>query len=536
MIFPRKRGRAWVALSSIAVLLLVAAAVPSARRWWSSDADGRQYARLLDEDSAGAEIDAETESQIKAFCGDCHPVPRPESYHRDVWHYEVEMGYGFYGQSGRTDLKPPPMHRTVKYFRSRAPEQLSYHEPKEADAKFRASFTVERIDQDPSAKVRPGIAGLRWTRLRADRGPLLLASDMGSGEVKTLDLGDARRTVRRLAQLNNPCHVEPCDLDGDKSVDLLVADLGSYAAMDHDRGRVVWLRQNERTGQFEEVVLASGLGRVADVRPIESDSHGNLDLVVAEFGWRRTGKILLLRNVASDRQRPRFETEVLDPRTGTIHVPVCDLNGDGRPDFVALISNESESVEAYLNQRNGKFHRQTLWRAPDLTFGSSGIELVDLDGDGDLDILYANGDAFDNMYLPPWHGIQWLENLGGVQFKYHRLTDMPGAGLALAGDLDGDGDLDILAVSFLPTDLKPETAAAKTFASIVLLEQMSPGRFVHHTLETGFACHAAAVLGDFNGDGRLDFAVGTHAAGDRTKQLGRTWLTVWWNRGNAPGE
>ena len=257
---------------------------------------------------------------------------------------------------------------------------------------------------------------------------------MMSAFVSAPDLRDPKRRLRHLAQLNNPCHIEPCDLDGDGNIDLLVTDLGGFYAADLDRGRVVWLRQDGRSGEFEEVVLASGLGRVADARPIDLEGTGKLDVVVAEFGWYRTGKILLLKNVAARGQRPRFEPEELDPRGGTVHVPVCDLNSDGRQDFLALVSNEHECVEAFLNQGNGTFHRQTLWRAPDLTFGSNGIRLVDLNGDGKIDILYTNGDAFDNDYLSPWHGVQWLENLGNMKFQYHRLTDMPGACVALAGD------------------------------------------------------------------------------------------------------
>ena len=529
---PRKHGRPRVALLSIAGLLIVGAATVAAWRWRSAWARDEQYSRLLNEDAADVAVDAETESRIKAFCGDCHAMPRPESFHRDQWHGEVEIGYGYYGRSGRTDLTAPPMYQTVAYFRSRAPEQLVYPEPEEAETKFHASFSIERIDSDPSAKVPLGIAGLRWAKLRADSGPVIVASDMISGEVTALDLADPQRRVRRLARLNNACHVEPCDLEGDGSIGLLVADLGSFTATDHDRGRVVWLRQDKRTGRFDPVVLASGLGRVTDVRSIDTGGTGKLDLVVAEFGSYRTGKILLLRNVSSRGQPLRFQPELLDPRTGTIHVPVCDLNRDGRPDFVALVSNESESVDVFLNQGDGKFHRQMLWQAPDLAFGSSGIELVDLDGDGDLDVVYANGDAFDNMYLSPWHGVQWLENLGNLEFKHHRLTEMPGATVALAGDFDGDGDLDILVVSLLPSGLGPEPAATRQFPSVVLLEQASPGHFVRHTLERGLPCHGAVVVGDFNHDGRLDFAVGTFSIGKGGNDLGNTWLTVWWNRGN----
>jgi hypothetical protein len=529
------KRRLRLVLWSAALTVILVPAVLAAWQWWSGRARA-DYARLLQEPADGADVGAEMESRIKSFCGDCHAMVLPESFPRDAWHEEVIKGYRIYVFSGRTDLKPPPVQATVAYFRSRAPVEIALPQPEEAPTAFRASFVTERIDVEPGARRPPAIAGLRWAKLRADSPPVILASDQATGEIKSLEFSGPKWRVRRLAQLDSPCHVEPCDLDRDGTIDLLVADLGTLTAMDHDRGKVVWLRQDARSGTFEKVVLASGLGRVADVRPIDTNGTGKLDLVVAEFGQYRTGTISLLRNVASPGRRPRFEPEVLDLRTGTIHVPVVDINGDGRTDFLALVSNESESVEAFLNQAGGKFHRQTLWRAPDLTFGSQGIEVVDLNADGKMDVLYPNGDAFDNGYLSPWHGVQWLENLGDMQFKYHRLTDMPGATVALAGDFDGDGDLDILVVSYLPHNLKYDPETTRQFASIVLLEQVSPGRFVRHTLERGLLCHAAVVAGDFNGDGRLDFAVGTHVMGLRARELGRAWLTVWWNQGNRSGK
>lgn len=556
----RKYGRARTILLTVATLATCGAVVWVIWQRWS-DSAATQPGERLGEKSGYVANAVAVEARIRAFCGDCHAMPRPESFPRDAWQIEVEKAYRNYVDSGRTDLDPPAMGQAVEFYRSRAPEAVLYPEPTEADTPLRTSFQAERLDLDPDQQATAAIAGLCWTALGSNQSPVLLASDMFSGRVTALDLGNsvgcsvstvgARREVltehptclvpgspqrktRLLAQLNNPCHLEPSDLDGDGAIDLVVADLGSYDVRDHDLGRVVWLRQDGRTGRFDEVVLASGLGRVADVRPIALDSSGTLGLVVAEFGWFRTGGVLLLTNLASPGQPPRFEPQVVDPRTGAIHVPVCDLDRDGRLDFLALVSNESECVEAFLNQGNGKFHRETLWQAPDLSFGSSGIELVDLDGDGDLDVLYANGDSFDNMYVTPWHGVQWLENRGQAQFEYHRLADMSGACVTRAGDFDGDGDLDILVVAFLPPGLKPDWLGERQLPSIVLLEQTSPGHFVRHTLERGFPCHAAAAIGDFNHDGRLDFAVGNHAGGHRANALGRTWLTLWWNQGNTP--
>jgi len=526
-----KHRRIFTILAVVAVAAICGVLPWAIRQEWSGSASKEPYEGLLWEEAGSVAADAALESRIRAFCGDCHAVPRPESFPRDAWQAEVEKGQKFYLDSGRTDLDPPPMAQTVAYFRSRAPEAISYSEPHDADTPLRVTFQQERLDRAPDVKTSTAIAGLCWTALNSKQPPSLVASDMFSGEVTAHDLGGPQPTARLVGQLNNPCHIEPCDLDGDGALDLLVADLGSRSARDHDLGRAIWLRQDGRTGRFEEVVLASGLGRVADVRPIALDSSGRLHLVVAEFGWSLTGGVLLLKNVASPGETPRFEPEVLDPRAGTVHVPVCDLDRDGRPDFLALVSNESECVEAFLNQGGGKFHRQTLWQAPDLTFGSSGIQPVDLDGDGDLDILYANGDAFDNMRFSPWHGVQWLENRGAMQFAYHRIADMFGAEVVQAGDFAGDGALASLLAAFVPPDLTPDWLAASPLPSVVLLEQTSPGRFARHTLERGFPCHAAVVAGDFNPDGRRDFAVGNHAGGLRHGALGRTWLTIWWNRG-----
>src|SRR5207247_250078 len=107
------------------------------------------------------------------------------------------------------------------------------------------------------------------------------------------------------------------------------------------------------------------------------------------------------------------------------------------------ISQEHETVVAFLNDGKGQFTPQTLYTAPHPAYGSTGIQLVDLDGDGKLDVLYTNGDSMEKQYLQPFHGIHWLQNEGTYPFTDHLLTSMYGVHRAVAADLTGKGKLDI---------------------------------------------------------------------------------------------
>ncbi len=530
-----RRKHRFVRAKWLGIAALLACLVVGFFFWLTPSSRVKLYQALLSQQdgSQSVVLDEDIELRIQAFCGDCHAVPRPQSIPRDAWHEWVIRGYEVYARSGRTDLDPPPMHQAVAYYRSHAPEQLEFSNPAEAPTELRATFVVERLPFEPVADLPPANSHLRWTRLAPDDDPVLLTCDMRYGSVTAVDLRGRERRSRVLAQLNNPCHVEACDLDGDDAIDLVVADAGTEFGVDHDLGRVVWLRRLGPKDSFEEVTLASGLGRPTDVQPADLDGDGFLDLLVADFGAYQTGKIEVLRNVDASAGRPSFETVVLDTRPGTIHVPIHDFNRDGRPDFVALVSQEYEHVEVFLNQGDAQFNIHRLWAAPDLTFGSSGIELVDLDQDGDMDILYTNGDVLVSDYASPAHGVQWLENLGELQFAYHRLTDMPGAYRALAGDVDLDGDLDVVTVAMFSRDVRPPKVARAPFASIMCLEQTEPGQFVRHTLETGFTRHATLEMADFDNDGDLDFAAGTFSV---QKQEFSHWLAIWWNQMIAAGD
>jgi FG-GAP-like repeat len=451
-----------------------------------------------------------TFEQVRQFCGvGCHGYPPPDSFPRSAWRKEVEQGFHFANRA-TPGHRGPSLEGVIAYYENRAPLELAL--PSRPVAPGQPCIRWERRGHAmPGRDPFPEIVNVNLVRLTPGGKLQILVCECdplkNEGRVLLVDPHVDPPTWKVLAKVPAPAHAEVVDLDGDGNIDIIVACLGQFFPTDEKVGSVVWLR-GRGDGTFEPTTLLRDVGRVADVQAADFHGNGKLDLIVAEFGWRQTGSILLLENRTTDWSKPQFVPRVLDDRHGTIHVPVADLNGDGRPDFVALISQEHETVVAFLNEGGGKFRKEVIYAAPHPAYGSSGIQLVDLDGDGDLDVLYTNGDVLDKPFLlKPYHGVHWLENCGRYPFTHHRLADMPGVMRAVAADVDGDGDMDIIAVSYLPAEEFPRRNELDLDA-VLWLEQTTKGTFVRRPLETKSCDHFTCAIGDLMGDGRPSLVVG----------------------------
>ncbi len=476
-------------------------------------------------------LPADIEQQVHTFCGACHAYPPADSFPRKHWRAEVERGYRFFDQSG-LPLTPPRLRHVIRYYQERAPED--YPPATIIPASKPLGVKFDRLSYPPPTDSRPMISNVSAVKFPSGvvdaatiaRAPwTLLACDMEGGRILSLRPTDPTPAWKVIATVPHPAHAEVIDLDGDGILDILVSDLGSFPPTDRRCGSVVWLR-GKPDGSFESFTLLQNVGRVADARAADFRGTGKLDIIVGVFGLHTTGEIIFLENKTTDWKKPTFEPSVIDPRHGTIHVPIVDLNGDGKPDFVALISQEYETVVAFLNEGGGKFRQKELYSAPHPGWGSSGIQLVDLNGDGKLDVLYTNGDILDEPYLwKPYHGVQWLENKGDLKFEYHRIADMYGVHNAVAARATGGKLPDILAVSFLPADKFPERDARKADA-VVLFEQVSPGKFERHTITAGSCDAVVCVAADLYGTGRDDLVVGNFSSPTTDHPV-----TIWKNAG-----
>jgi hypothetical protein len=342
-------------------------------------------------------------------------------------------------ESGLSGLDTAPF---VTYFESRAPEALetpaSWPEAVSGSVRFR-----RRMLSPKGALPVPIVASARLLDVDGDGRLEIVVCDMGHGVVL---LGSPARDgseLREIAKVPSPVHAAVADLDRDGGSDLLVADVGAFLPGDHEKGAVVWLRADGKGG-FEKRVLADRLPRVTDVEAADFDADGDLDLVVAASGYHVGGGLLLYENRTTDWREPRFVPTVLDERSGVVQATPADLDGDGRTDLVALIARQHQAVVAFLNRGAPAFEKRTLFTAPTPAWGSTGLELVDLDGDSDLDLLLTNGDTLEDASVKPYHGVRWLENRGSDSWARHDLAALPGAQRAVAKDLDGDSDMDVV--------------------------------------------------------------------------------------------
>ena len=308
-------------------------------------------------------------------------------------------------------------------------------------------------------------------------------------------------TERIIAEnIPGPAHVQAADLNGSGRLDVLVASMGQIMP-NNDRIGAVIVLENIDNREFRPHVLLENAARVTDVRAANLHRHqdGRLDLIVGQFGGAQ-GETRVMKNEGGW----RFGHEVVSILSGCINTPVADFDGDGLPDFAALISQEWEEVHLFQNLGDGRRRDSIIWGSTNEDYGSSGLDVADVNRDGKPDLIYTNGDGFDYSVLTPrpWHGIQWLENRGGGHFKFHRVGDLAGAYSPCLADLNGDGTMDLLAASCLADWADPNSVSLmawlndghENFTPVVIARQ--PIQLV------------TAAVGDLDGDNVPEIVTG----------------------------
>lgn len=316
-----------------------------------------------------------------------------------------------------------------------------------------------------------------------------------------------------------PAHVQIIDFDDDGDNDIMVAVLGMLFPNNDKIGSVLIL-ENDGQCHFKKHLIVDKIARVSDVRAGDLDNDKDMDLAAAQFGYD-DGETRWIENLGNW----KFESHVLQNLSGPINVELVDIDNDSDLDIISLVSQEWEEIYCYTNDGKGNFQSGLLWGSGNQDYGSSGISMADVDMDGDADILYTNGDAFD--YIPPqgrpWHGVQWLENKGNLAFEFHRICDFTGATNVRSADIDHDNDVDLFVVSAFNIWDNPESF------SFIWLENNGKMRFTRHEITKSPTHMLSCEAGDFNSDGLMDVITGGMHTYPPYDRMGR--ITLWINNG-----
>jgi hypothetical protein len=382
----------------------------------------------------------------------------------------------------------------------------------------RAKWTALPVG-DPIANP-PWIAHVNVVDLDQDGADDILACECRDNEVVWLRQVAPGRFEEKVVgpDLAAPVHVEAADLDGDGDLDLLVSVMG-FVFPNNDRIGEVVILENDGSQNFTPRPIIEKTERVTDVRAADLNGDGRLDLAVAQFGYDQ-GMVRWLEQTAPWQFRPH---DLLD-LSGAINIGVADFNGDGHSDLVCLISQQWEEIHLFTNNGSGVFTRKRIWGSTNEDYGSSGISVCDLNRDGQPDVLYTNGDGFGPAALPgprPWHGVQWLENSGGGNFRYHRVAHLPGAYSPVGVDLNRDGAMDIVAVSsYADWDRKnPDIPSVMAYVNDGQMH------FTPHLIARTPKDQIAIAAGALHGPGSLSLVTGGFYVAAPYDRMGR--LTLW---------
>lgn len=308
------------------------------------------------------------------------------------------------------------------------------------------------------------------------------------------------------------------DLDDDGDLDMVIGE--KYGDINYLPNTGSKTKPTYGAKNFSVMVKAGiNLGNFGYSRPViaDLDADNDLDLIVGH-SYYPDDYISYLPNTGS-KKNPAFNSEDLDyfiidnyESENLSGIAAGDLDGDEDFDLVIgeiVDASNTESILHYLP--NSGSVTEPSYEIADLVAGyadntdvggSVKPALGDLDADGDLDLVIGEESGFLN-YLP---------NTGGPKnaiFKAKNLVTKFADGFEAylfsnpaLGDLDGDGDLDLIVGDYLgELSYLPNTGDAENpvFAKVNVVESFM-------NISTGAL--SSVATGDMDGDGDIDLILG----------------------------
>ncbi|TDQ31406.1 FG-GAP repeat domain-containing protein [Zeaxanthinibacter enoshimensis] len=385
----------------------------------------------------------------QSYCGSCHLPPSIEDLPRDLWAGSVlpdmaarlgiaEAGYNPY--EGLTYREQEEIMKTGIY----PGQPLIARE----DWDLLRAYILEMAPQElrglENRNVDPEQLRFRVKVLQSDSLPGSYISALTyKQQNSSLWVGDLSGGLRHFNFKDSTWHDMGTygrgitNYSGTDSLPL-VTSVGKLDPSEIAQGNLFNVQSGER------LAITEPLHRPVHSLVADLDQDGSEEILVSEFG-NLGGSLSLFK-----RNGHNYEKKILIHQPGVIKTSVLDMNADGLPDIVAMTTQGDESITILYQQQNGEFLQEKVIRYSPL-YGSSWFELMDYDGDGDMDIVSVHGDNADKTYVhKPYHGMRIHINDGQNRFEEAYFFPMHGATRVSADDFDLDGDMDFALISTFP--------------------------------------------------------------------------------------
>jgi hypothetical protein len=461
---------------------------------------------------------------VQTYCQSCHMLPDPLLLDSKNWENGVlpamgpRLGIFFYGYkeypSSRNDqdldknfypsqpvLSFIDWQYIIDYYTSVSPDSLPAQQRKYAVKEGESLFKVE------TPLFKKTLPTTCLVKIDTSVFPYqLIVADMMSKNIFRFDnhlsLLDSFKNVSPVVDMEIHQHdIITCNIG------IMNPNNGKYGS-----GGSISIDKNGKM-QADSTLKLDKLARPVQLTSVDFNRDGKMDYLVCEFG-NLTGALSWMENLGGN----KYERHVLRNVPGPIKAYIRDVNNDGLPDIWVLFAQGDEGIFLFTNKGHGKFEQEEILRFQPI-FGSSYFELADFNKDGYPDIVYTCGDNADfSPTLKPYHGIYIFINDGNNHFKQKYFFPMYGCFKAIARDFDGDGNLDIAAISFFADYTNhPEE-------SFLYLENKGDLNFQPYSLPgTTSGRWLTMDAADVDGDGKTDLVLGNFSIAPTSIKAAANW-------------
>lgn len=294
------------------------------------------------------------------------------------------------------------------------------------------------------------------------------------------------------------------DLDGDDDIDLVAAS--------STEDQITWFENSGgRSPYFTPHTISSSVYGAKSLSVADVNGDGRLDVIACSAEDHR---IVWHENQGG--RRVSFVPHVVETTVDTPRVfAALDFDRDMDVDFIGVPATRPW-IELFEN--DGKPQPSFTSRRIEISsFGPRAIATADIDGDDDLDLILAGEQRLETASetrLGPT--LLWVENreADSAAFDPHVILSSNFVGIDVsATDIDGDGDLDLIAVLFRGSGLTPYLTPD---SQLVWLENDggSPPDFEMRIIESSQELgHWSIYPADLDGDGDPDIVAALFVEG-----------------------